>query len=139
MAKVLIDKDKPLTRGDRVEMHFVSSGMASIKALQIALLEQRFKSRADWNIIRFQTPDEYPTLLILTIEILQETTVAVVADMIITSGIVFELNLAETFLLNPQAAREAVESPAVKVAVSGSGFHYLLAGIAIFVLLNYAK
>ena len=70
MAKVLIDKDQPLTRGDRVEMHFISSGMAWIKAVQIALLEQRMANREDFVILNFQTPVESPTMLIMTVEVL---------------------------------------------------------------------
>lgn len=68
--KVLIDKDQPLTRGDHIEMHFISSGMASIKAVQIALLEQRMANREDFVILNFQTPVESPTLLIVTVEVL---------------------------------------------------------------------
>jgi len=158
MAKVLIDKNQPLTRGDRVEMHFVSSGMAWIKAVQIALLDQRMANREDFVILNFETPVESPTLLIMRVEVLGgprpagETpgatgswlqqpepqtagvgvviTCASIAAVIVAAGIVYHLTLRETFLLTAQTVQEVVKSPAGKVAVAGTGIGLAAAGIA---------
>ena len=116
MPLTKIPKDEQLAPGDRVELHFKSSGMAWIKATQIVLLEQKFKGRTDWEIIGWETPVEQPTLLIMRAEIkkfvmednpeLQQAgvgavvTCAAIAGVIITAGIVYRLTLQETFLIS---------------------------------------
>lgn len=159
-----IDRNKPLTRGDRVELHFKSSGMAWIKATQIVLLEQKFRGRDDWRITGWETPVEQPTLLIMRVEVLTglrpegETpgatgswlisglvvtgsavliTCASIAGLVILAGVVYNLTLQETFLNWSEAAKEVVESPIGKVAVAGTGVG--IAAIGILALMSLAK
>lgn len=70
MPKVEIDIDKPLQPGDRVDLHFKSTGLAWIKAAQIALLENRLAGRKDFNTIGITNPADQPRLLIFHIEIM---------------------------------------------------------------------
>ena len=69
MPKIPIDIDVPLTRGDRIEMHFRSVGMAYIKAYQIDLLEQRLESNEDFRVISIQTPVDQPRNIIMVVEV----------------------------------------------------------------------
>ena len=118
MARIEIDKDQVLNPGDRVELHFKSSGMAWIKAAQIAIIDARMDGREDWRIREFETPVDEPTLIICRIDILgNETpndpyqnevfaagggavvTCAAIAAVIITAGVVYSLTLQKTFLI----------------------------------------
>jgi len=156
MAKVLIDKDKPLNPGDRIELHFVSSGMAWIKAMQIVLLEQKMKGRKDWEITGWETPVDSPTLLIMRVEVLggprpvdeapMQTagagvviTCASIAAVIIACGVVYSLTLKETFLTFAAATKAVAESPAGKVAAAGTGIGLAAAGIAALILIFLPK
>ena len=157
MPKVAIDRNKELTRGDIVELHFVSSGMAWIKATQIAILDDMFKDREDWVIRSFQTPEDRPTLIIMTVEVLGGKrpegatpgasgewlisglgpilvaiviTCTSIAGVIITAGIIYNLTLKETFLVWAEAAKEVVTSAEGKIAVAGTGIGIAAAGIA---------
>lgn len=70
MPKTPLDNDAPLTRGDRVEMHFRSVGMAYIKAYQIDLLEQRLENEDEFRVKSIQTPPDQPRNLIIVVEVL---------------------------------------------------------------------
>lgn len=149
MAKVLIDKDAPLNPGDRVELHFKSSGMAWIKAAQIAIIDARLSNRKDWRIKNFQTPVDQPTLLICTVEVLKDqpesepemqtagvgVTCAIIAATVVACGIVYGLTLQKSFLI----ARDVAQSPAGQVAVAGTGIGIAAAGIAALALIFLPK
>ena len=156
MAKTLIDKNQPLNPGDRVELHLVSSGMAWIKAVQIALLDQKLAGRKDWDVLSFETPVDRPTLLIIRIEVLDGQrpegeaslrtaglgtviTCASMAAFIITCGIVYNLTLKDTFLTWSRTIEKVVESPAGKVAVAGTGIGLAAVGIAALILFVLPK
>jgi len=166
MAKVLIDKNQPLTRGDIIELHFVSSGMAWIKATQIALLEYEFAGREDWKIIRFETPVDFPNSLIITVEVLGgkrpagETpgatgswlqsglvasttaiaiTAAVIAASIIGINVVGFLTFRAAYQMTREDIKEFVESPVGKVAAAGTGIGLAAAGIAALALIFLPK
>ena len=145
MPRIEIDKDQVLNPGDRVELHFKSSGMAWIKAAQIALIDARLDGRDDWRIRSFETPEDQPTLIICTVEVLGNTeqqdteepemqragvgvvvTCAAIAAVIITAGVVYSLTLQKTFLI----VKEISKSPAGKIAVAGGGLGLAAAGIA---------
>lgn len=149
MQRIEIDENQVLNPGDRVELHFKSSGMAWIKAAQIALIDARLSNRDDWRIDSFETPDDQPTLIICTVRVLgktaqQETagperqeaglgvvvTCAAIAGVIITAGVVYSLTLQKTFLI----VQDVAASPAGKVAVAGGGL--ALAAIAIIALIS---
>lgn len=162
MAKVAIDRNQELTRGDKVELHFVSSGMAWIKATQIAVLDDKFKDREDWIIRSFETPEDRPTLIIMTVEVLggKQTgttvswlapaglapvvvgiviTCASISGTIIAAGIIYNLTLKETFKIIAETAREVVTSPEGKIAVAGTGIGIAAAGIAALLLIFLPK
>lgn len=164
MPLTKIDRNQALTRGDRVELHFVSSGMAWIKAVQIVQLEQAMEGRTDWRIIGWETPVEFPTLLIMRVEVLEGkrpagqtpgatgewlatplvataiiVTCASIAGVIITAGIVYNLTLKETFLVWAETASEIASSPVGKVAAAGTGLGIAAAGIAALLLFFLPK
>ena len=70
MAKIAIDQDQTLTRGDVIEIHFASLGMNWIKATQIVLLEQKLQGREDWTVLNYQTPVDQPSTLIMTVKVI---------------------------------------------------------------------
>ncbi len=153
MEKIRIDPDRPLNPGERVELHFKSSGMAWIKATQIALIERRLAGRKDWRILNFQTPVDQPTLLICTVELLggaapedesiQRAGIGLnciaIAAVIATAGVVYYLTLQDTFLLMAQTKKEIVTSPEGKVAIAGAGIGIAAAGIALLLFFVLPK
>lgn len=152
MAKVLIDKDKPLNPGDRIELHFVSSGMAWIKAVQIVLLEQKFSGRKDFEIIGWETPVEQPTLLIMRAEIKSDRmqagpelqtagvmTAAVIAAGVMGSMIVGYLTFKACYLIVSEDVKAAFKSTEGKIAVAGTGIGLAAAGIAALILIFLPK
>jgi len=145
MALIPIDKNRLLNPGDRVELHFKTTGMAWIRATQIALIESRMKSRADFKIIRFKEYPDQPTLLVMEVEVIGKSvepaepevqkagigiTCVAIAGVIITAGVVWNLTLLFTYLI----VKEVVESPVGKVAVAGTGIGIAAAGIAALLL-----
>jgi len=148
MSRIEIDKDQVLNPGDRVELHFKSSGMAWVKAAQIAIIDARINRRDDWRIREFRTPDDQPTVIICVVEVLTEEqrkaqaeedqpeiqtasagvviTCAAIAGTIIAAGVVYSLTLQKTFLI----VKDISASPAGKVAVAGGGVGLAAAGIA---------
>ena len=164
MAKVLIDKNQPLTRGDIIELHFAASGMNWIKATQIVLIEREFEGREDWEIINFETPVDLPNLLIITVRVLGgkrpagETpgatgswlrmnlvvssvaiTVAVIAASIIGVNIVGFLTLRAAYQMIGEDVKKVIESPTGKLAVAGTGIGLAAAGIAALILIFLPK
>lgn len=157
MAKVEIDKDQVLNPGDRVELHFKSSGMAWIKATQIAIIDARINKRDDWRIREFRTPEDQPTVIICVVEVLTEEqrkaqeiedqpelqtasagaviTCTAIAGVIIAAGVVYSLTLQKTFLI----VKDIAASPMGKVAVAGGGVGLAAAGIAALLALLLPK
>lgn len=115
MQKVLIDQNKALEPGDRIELHFVSIGLAWLKATQIALIEWKLAGRKDFDILNWQIPD--PNTVIFTVQIKQTNpvvlTAAIIAAAIIGAGVVAWLTLDKVY--------QIIESPAGKVGFTGFG------------------
>ena len=138
MVKVEIDKNKVLVPGDRIEMHFKTSGLVWLQAAQIALIEERVKNRSDWQIISNSLPAN--NRVIFTIEIIQPpepglqragvgVTAAIIGTVIVAAGVVSWLTLDKV--------EQIMESPAGQVAVAGSGVGMAALGIA--ALLYFAR
>lgn len=133
-----IDPNQALSPGDKVELHFRSTGMTWIKATQIALIENRLEGRADFVIRSVRTPADQPTVLIFEVDIKQQAaggiartiapiviTCAAIAGLIAAGGIVYKLTLEKSFLL----VGETVSSPAGKVGMAGAGIGLAAAGV----------
>jgi len=131
MTRVEIDKNKVLVPGDRIEMHFKTSGLVWLQAAQIALIEERVKNRSDWQIISNSLPAN--NRVIFTIEIIQPpepglqtagvgVTAAIIGTVIVAAGVVSWLTLDKV--------EQIMESPAGQVAVAGSGVGMAALGIA---------
>jgi len=159
MSKIRIDKNQPLNVGDRVELHFRSTGMMWVKSTQIALIEYRLKKRKDFRIRSIYCPDLDPTKLIITVEVINPEptepelqtagagvviTCVAIAGVIIVAGVVYELCLEDTFLLlletmktGTETVKEVVTSPEGKAALTGASIALpLIAGIVLFKLLK---
>jgi len=157
MAKIRIDKNQPLNVGDRVELHFRSTGMAWIKATQIYMIEQRLAKRKDFRIRSIYCPELDPTKLIITVEIINPEPTepeiqtasfgincAVLAGLIIVAGIVYKLTFEDSFLISmetiktgTETVKEAVTSPEGKAALVGASIALpLIAGVVLFKLLK---
>jgi len=67
--RIEIDKNKVLLPGDRIELHFKTTGLVWLQAAQIALIEERVKNRSDWQIISNSLPAN--NRVIFTIEIIE--------------------------------------------------------------------
>lgn len=148
MPKVQIDKNEVLSPGDRVELHFRTTGMAWIKATQIALIESRAKGRGDWKIIRFKEWPDQPTLLVMEIEIISEVadepemqtagigiTAIIITASISAIGAIVWLTLEKVY----QITAKVIESPAASVAAAGTGIGLAAAGIAALLLFVLPK
>jgi len=131
MQRVEIDKNKVLIPGDRIEMHFKTSGLVWLQAAQIALIEERVKNRPGWQIISNTLPAN--NRVIFTIEIIEPSepglqtagvgvTAAIIGTVIVAAGVVSWLTLDKV--------EQIMESPAGQIAVAGSGVGMAALGIA---------
>jgi len=114
MEKIEIDKDKPLSPGDIIEMHFKTTGMFWITATQIALIEWRLADRKDFWIINHELPTANE--VIFTVRILKTNpvivTAAVIGAVIIGAGVIAWLTLDKVY--------QIIESPTGKVLAGGA-------------------
>lgn len=143
MAKILLDPNQALSAGDRVELHFKSTGMTWLKATQIYLIEQRLEGRTDFELLSVQTETLDPTSLIFVVKVLKSNPILVTAlyiSAVIAASaatIVFALTFGKAFLIVAEAAKEVVTSPAGKVAIAGTGLALpIIAGILLLGLLK---
>ena len=115
MQKIEIDKNKILSPGDIIELHFTSVGLAWITAAQIALIDYTLSNRKDFDILDWQLPE--PAKIIFKVKVLKTNpvvvTAAVIAAAIIAAGVVAWLTLDKVY--------QIIESPAGKVTVAGIG------------------
>jgi hypothetical protein len=138
LERVEISDTKALNPGDRIEMHFKTSGMVWLQATHIALIEYRLSGRKDFEIISNSLPEK--NRVIFTIEIKQPPkeepglqrasiglTAGIIAASIIAVGIVAWLTLDKVYQIQ--------ESPVGKIAVAGTGVGIAAAGIAAVLLL----
>ena len=127
MEKIEIDKNKPLSPGDVIEMHFKTTGMFWLTATQIALIEYRLADRKDFWIINHDLPAGNE--IIFTIRILKTNpvivTAAVIGAIIIGAGVVAWLTLGKVY--------QIIESPTGKVLAGGA---IVAAIVALLVLLK---
>jgi len=138
LQKVEISNTKALNPGDRIEMHFKTSGMVWLQATQIAMIEWRLSDRKDFVIINNSLPDK--NRVIFTIEIRKPPeaeaemqtagvglTAGIIGAVIIGAGVVAWLTLDKVYQLT--------ESTAGKIAVGGTGIGIAAAGIAALLFL----
>jgi hypothetical protein len=138
LERVEISDTKALNPGDRIEMHFKTSGMVWLQSTHIALIEYRLAGRKDFEIISNSLPEK--NRVIFTIEIKQPPkeepglqrasvglTAGIIAASIIAVGIVAWLTLDKVYQIQ--------ESPVGKIAVAGTGVGIAAAGIAAVLLL----
>lgn len=143
MEKKEIDKNKPLSPGDVIEMHFTTKGMTWLTATQIALLEWRLEKRKDFRIlnhsypvgnrfyftIQITTPSENQVPTVYKAGIGVTITAAIIGAAIIGAGVVAWLTLDKVY--------QIMETPAGKAAVTGTAlFLPALAVVAILILLR---
>ena len=121
--KVEIDKNKPLSPGDRIEMHFSSVGMVPLAAVQIALIEYRLKDAPGFRIRSHEFLGRQG--LIFTIDIIKTNpvliTAAVIGGVIIGAGVIAWLTLDKIY--------QIAESPAGTLALGGLGSLAIVAAI----------
>jgi len=147
MAKILLDPNQALSAGDRVEMHFKSTGLTWIKATQIYLLEKKLEGRTDFRILNIETATVDPTALVIRVEVLQSNpilvTAAYIAIVIVgfaAAGIIFKLCFERAFLLVTETAATTAEAgkevaETVKEVVTGPGL-LIVGAIVLWVLLK---
>lgn len=127
MEKIEIDKNKPLSPGDIIEMHFSTLGMVLLKAAQIALIDYRLAGRKDFKILSWSTPGI--NTVIFTIRINKTNpvivTAAVIGGLIIGAGVVAWLTLDKVL--------QITESPTGKVLAGGA---IIAAIVALLVLVK---
>lgn len=143
MEKILIDKNKQLNPGDVIEMHFKTAGMALLTAAQIALIEWKLEKRKDFRILSHSLP--IGNMVIFTIlitepapgEAPQVYQASVVASAFAIAKIIAGVTIAGLFYLSLVKVYQIMESPAGKVAVTGTAlFLPALAVVAILILLR---
>lgn len=131
MEKILIDKDKQLNAGDRVELHFITTGMVWITAAQIALIESRLEGRKDFTILSHSLPSN--NRVIFSVQVLKTNpvivTAAVIGAAIIGAGIVAWLTLDKVY--------QIMESPTGKAVIGSTAVGVLT--IALLALLGLSK
>ena len=148
MAKILLDPNQALSAGDRLEMHFKSTGLTWIKATQIYLLEKKLEGRTDFRILNIETATVDPTALVIRVEVLQSNpilvTAAYIAIVIVGSatagGIIFKLCFEDAWLLTMETVKVMAETgketaEAVKEVVTGPGL-LIVGAIILWVLLK---
>lgn len=114
MEKVEIDKNKPLSPGDIIELHFSTIGMVWVKATQIALIEYRLAGRKDFTIMSVGTPGMNTVIFEIRINKTNPVivTAAVIGGLIIGAGVVAWLTLDKVL--------QIIESPTGKVLAGGA-------------------
>jgi fucose 4-O-acetylase-like acetyltransferase len=131
IQKTEIDKNKLLNPGDRIEMHFSTTGMVWLTAAQIALIERRLESRKDFTILSHSLPAN--NKVIFTIEVLKTNpvviTAAVIGAAVIGAGVVAWLTLDKVY--------QIIESPTGKAVVGSTAIG--VAAIAILALAGLSK
>ena len=144
MAKEAIDIDQTLVPGDRIELHFRSTGITLVKATQIAILESKLEKRPDFEVISIQTPTDLPKELIFVVEIkgpskerpqlqkagLSASTIALIIAGL-AAGVLLYLTLTSVYKLT--------SSSAGKLAVAGTGVGIAAAGLALLLLMILPK
>ena len=147
MAKILLDPNQALSAGDRVEMHFKSTGLTWIKATQIYLLEKKLEGRTDFRILNIETATVDPTALVIRVEVLRSNPILVTAAYIAmviagfaAAGIIFKLTFEQALLETVEAVKVMAETgkvtaEAVKEVVTGPGL-LIVGAIVLWVLLK---
>jgi len=129
IEKIEIDRHKPLSPGDRLELHFTSLSMVWITAAQIAIIDARLESRKEFRILSWQFPAN--NKVVFTVEILKTNpiivTAAIIGGLIIGAGVLAWLTLDKVY--------QIMESPAGKIAIGGLGTMSIAAGVAIIMAL----
>ena len=129
MERIEIDKNKELSPGDIIEMHFKTIGMVWLKAAQMAMIEWQLKNRKDFTILSWSIPES--NTVIFTIRANKTNPVivtgAIIGGLIITAGVVAWLTLDKVF--------QITETPAGKIFMSGAGAIATAAAIAIVIAL----
>ncbi len=114
MQKIEIDRDKPLSPGDVIEMHFSTLGMIWLKATQLALIEYRLSGRKDFTILSWSTPGLNTVVFKIRINKTNPVivTASVIGGLIIGAGVVAWLTLDKVL--------QIIESPTGKVLAGGA-------------------
>ncbi|KPK75276.1 MAG: hypothetical protein AMJ79_11860 [Phycisphaerae bacterium SM23_30] len=120
--------EEPLVVGDRVELHFRSTGMTWIKALQIYMIEERLKKQEEFFLRSISTPEDQPTKLIIEVEVRKTNPIFV--TVLLISGIVigaaalvtglFQITIEKAYKL-VELQKEVMQTPAGQIAVGGLG------------------
>lgn len=131
MEKIEIDKNAPLSPGDIIEMHFVTSGMVWIKATQIALIEWRLEGRKDFTILSAYPVGTNRIVFEIQIQITNPVilTASVIGAAIIGAGVVAWLTLDKVY--------QIIEAPAGKALVGGTAL--FLPALAVIGVLMFMR
>src|SRR4030042_6670476 len=113
------DFNQPLEVGDKVELHFLTTGMFWLQATQIALIDWQLKGHPHFEILSWSISE--PNVVIFTVKVKKPNpvivTIAVIAAAIVAAGIVFKLTLDSAYKL-VNAPVEALKEPGVQ-AIAG--------------------
>ena len=133
------DYDKPLSPGDRFELHYRCSGMTYIKAMQIYQIEKGAAERDDFKIIRIWVPDDQPTKMVITVEVLKSN--PVVCTLLLICAIILLLaGFSGLFKPALEKAYKLAQSPGVQVGLAGAGLALPIAAlVVIFGVLGLKK
>lgn len=144
MEKIEIDKNKLLLPGDRIEMHFNTTGMVWLTATQIAIIEWRLEGRKDFRIKNYSLPAY--NRVIFTIDIIeppkpkgdiavQQASIAVTAATI--AKIIGAIAIVGIFYLTLDKVYQIIEAPAGKALIGGTAVSFAaLALIAVLIFLR---
>lgn len=138
LQKVEIDKNKVLLPGDRIEMHFKTTGLVWLQAAQIALIEYKIGKRKDFRIISNSLPAN--NRVIFTVEVIkppadqpQMQTAGMTGALIAAAILAGTVGIVSFFTL--EKIYQIMESPSGKIAVAGSGVGLAALGIAALFLI----
>ncbi len=134
MERIEIDKNKALSPGDIVELHFRSIGLFWIMATQLAAIEYRLSREKTFRILNWRISDK--NKIIFKVEVLQTNPVIVTAVVIAAAiagvGVIAWLTLDKVY--------QILETPAGKIGIAGIGSLGVVAAIAgLLVLLPKGK
>ena len=129
IQKVLIDKDKPLDPGDVIELHFRTYGGTFLRAVQLAMIDEKLEGQPGFRILSWTLPT--PQTVIFKVRIEQTNPIIVTAALIV--GFIVVVGLVAWLVFDK--VYQIIESPAGKIGVGGLGLFAAAAAVVAIVAL----
>ena len=119
MEKIEIDKERVLSPGEVIELHFITPGGTWIKATEAAVVEWSLEDRTDFRInhIDYLTPG----MVIIEVEVLKTNpvvvTVAVICGAIALAAVAFGWMFSKAYLVSKTVPAQVLSVGVVVVAI----------------------